>query len=151
MATLVIKLTPGTFFWRGGGKNSWYIYFMSCLLLTNIKASVIICLVVSDFQGNSSGLQQRLVAFDMKRSGLSLRFQVAWYQSINQSTHLFCNANHTLKNVISYHLETWKWISQKLIFWWHGMEACCCSWYNIRLFMVLGGNLCHSTSAQSFW
>ena len=81
---------------------------MSCLLLTNIKASVIICLVVSDFQGNSSGLQQRLVAFDTKRSGLSLRFQVAWYQSINQSTHLFYNANHTLKNVISYHLETWK-------------------------------------------
>ena len=42
-----------------------------------------------------------LVAFIMKISGLSLRFQVARYQSINQSTHLFYYINHTLLKLVS--------------------------------------------------
>ena len=56
-----------------------------------------------------------------------------------------------LKNVISDDWETWERISQKLIFWRHGIQARWCSWDSIGLFMVLAPDWYHSTSAQSFW
>ena len=55
------------------------------------------------------------------------------------------------RNNISDDWETWEQISQKLIFWWHGIEAHWCSWDSSRLCMALVQDLSHSMSAQSFW
>ena len=54
------------------------IYYKSTFFKTKLNLS----LLLIEFLNH-------LVAFDMKRPELLLRFQVAWYQSINQSINAF--------------------------------------------------------------